>query len=237
MHKAWMYRVLGAIADDAYLASVLYFKGGTCAAMLGWLDRFSVDLDFDYAGQASDIKKTRIALEAIVHDMGMTIKDASKNGIQYFLKYENDGRNTLKLDASFPLFVSSEYEPQRFVEIDRILTCQTKETMFAHKLVALTDRFEKTGRIAGRDIYDIHYFFLHGYEYNVKVIGERRGEGVLEFFVGLLAFINIEVTEKGIAEDLSTLLSPEKFALMRKVLKRETTSLIQEEINRLQSDP
>lgn len=41
------------------------FKGGTCASMLGWLDRFSVDLDFDYAGDKKNIAATREALERI----------------------------------------------------------------------------------------------------------------------------------------------------------------------------
>src|SRR3989338_2868267 len=107
VHKAWLYRVLDAISSDAYLSSVLYFKGGTCASMLGWLDRFSVDLDFDYGGALAGVEKTQDILRTIFTDLGLSIKDSSKNGIQYFLKYENDddmGRNTLKIEASFPLF-------------------------------------------------------------------------------------------------------------------------------------
>ena len=30
--------------------------------------------------------------------------------------------------------------------------------MFSHKLIAPLDRFKRNGSIAGRDIYDIHYF-------------------------------------------------------------------------------
>ncbi|OGQ45132.1 MAG: hypothetical protein A3H42_01915 [Deltaproteobacteria bacterium RIFCSPLOWO2_02_FULL_46_8] len=234
IHKAWLYRVLEAIADDAHLPSVLYFKGGTCASMLGWLDRFSVDLDFDYGGDGMDIDRTRRALERIWRNLGLTIKDSSKKGIQYFLKYEHVGRNTLKMDASFPLFPSSAYQPQRFVEIDRILTCQTRETMVAHKLVALIDRFEKTGHIAGRDLYDIHYFLMNGYAYAGAVIEERRGIGVKKFLSDLLDFINREVTETVITEDLSSLLPLERFSMMRKVLKREVLRLIKDEITRLE---
>ena len=53
---------------------------------------------------------------------------------------------------------SNVYETVRLVEIDRIATCQTIETMFANKLVALIERREKTGSIAGRDLYDVHHF-------------------------------------------------------------------------------
>jgi predicted nucleotidyltransferase component of viral defense system len=228
LHKSWLYRTLEAIADDRYLASVLYFKGGTCASMLGWLDRFSVDLDFDYAGKTADIPKTRAALESIFRDLGLIIHDSSKKGIQYFLRYENlhSGRTSIKIDVSFPLFVSSVYEPQRFVEIDRMLICQTRDTMFAHKLVAIIDRFEKTGHIAGRDIYDIHYFFMNGYGYNSAVIKERRSTDVKSFLAELADFIEKHVTDKVITEDLSHLLTPEKYALLRKVLKREVVSLV-----------
>ena len=58
IHKAWLYRVLIAIVDNANLHE-LYFKGGTCAALTGILDRFSVDLDFDYVGVESDLIKVR----------------------------------------------------------------------------------------------------------------------------------------------------------------------------------
>ena len=235
IHKAWLYRVLEAIADDAVLAPVMWFKGGTCASMLNWLDRFSVDLDFDYAGKVSDIQKTRDALENIAASLGLTIKDSSKNGIQYFFRYENKGseRNTIKIDAAFPLFVASTYAPQRFVEIDRVLTCQTKETMVAHKLVALIDRFEKTGHIAGRDVYDIHQFLINGFGYEQGVIQERRSCTVAKFLVQLHSFIDREVTETVIREDLSTLLPVEVFVRIRKVLKRELMALLSDEIQRL----
>lgn len=237
IHKAWMYRALEGIASDAYLSSVLYFKGGTCASMLGWLDRFSVDLDFDYGGKLEDVQKTRDSLEIIFADLGLSIKDKSKNGIQYFLKYENDNnhgnnmaRNTLKIDASFPLFVSSKYISQRFLEIDRVFICQTKETMFSHKLCALLDRFEKTGHIAGRDLYDIHHFFMNGYSYDAAVITERTGILPKEFLSKLVAFIEKHVTDQVITEDLSSLLASQKFKILRKVLKREVIQLLKGEL-------
>lgn len=236
IHKAWLYRILEAIADDPYLGAVLYFKGGTCASMLGWLDRFSVDLDFDYAGSKSDVEKTRAALETIFAKFGLSIKDKSKRGIQYFLRYDDavSDRKIVKIDASFPLFHASKYAPARFLEIDRVLTCQTKETMFAHKLAAVTDRFHKTGGIAGRDIYDIHHFFMHGAHYDADVIKERTGMDAKEFLMALTDFIEKKVTEKIISEDLNSLLPHDTFAIMRTVLKRETIGLIRDEIRRLE---
>ena len=47
IHKSYLNRLLMEIIDRPVLSHNLAFKGGTCAAMLGYLDRFSVDLDFD----------------------------------------------------------------------------------------------------------------------------------------------------------------------------------------------
>ncbi|MFA6392607.1 MAG: nucleotidyl transferase AbiEii/AbiGii toxin family protein [Candidatus Paceibacterota bacterium] len=235
IHKAWLYRILEAIADDSYLSASLYFKGGTCASMLLWLDRFSVDLDFDFKGSDEDILKARSSLENIFLKLGLIVKDKSKVGIQYFLKYKSDdsNRNILKIDVTFPIIKSSQYETVRLLEIDRFLICQTKETMFAHKLVAVLDRFEKTGGIAGRDIYDIHYFFMKGFDYNVSVIEERRNMPIKDFFISLFDFIDQKVTDKILSEDLNSLLPYEQFVQIRKVLKRETLTLIKDEIKRL----
>lgn len=232
IHKAWLYRVLEAVADDSYLAKTLYFKGGTCASMLGWLDRFSVDLDFDFNGEENEIIQTRTALENIFAKLGLEVKDKSKAGIQYFLKYKTGEaeRNILKIDVTFPLVKSSIYAPQRLLEIDRILNCQTKETMFAHKLVAVLDRFEKTGGIAGRDIYDIHHFFLKSFDYNAEAIVERTRMPVKDYLAKLANFIEQKVTDTVLAEDLNTLLPYEEFTKVRKVLKREVLTFLRDEV-------
>src|SRR3989338_6080237 len=189
VHKAWLYRLLARIYDTPALATVLYFKGGTCAAMLGWLDRFSVDLDFDYVGEQKDIDKTRAVLKHIFIDLGLEIKDASKKAPQYFLRYPavKNARNTIKIDATFPHTQSNIYNAQHLSEIDRTATCQTKETMFANKLVALIERYELREAIAGRDLYDIHHFFLQGFRYRAEVIVERRkNKEVSKFFQTLI---------------------------------------------------
>ncbi len=234
-HKTWLYRVLEAIAGDPSLVAVLYFKGGTCASMLGWLNRFSVDLDFDFSGTKDDVPVVRKKLEKIFSDLRLEISDSSKNGIQYFLKYDNPppARNTLKIDVSFPLPQTNTYASQRFVEIDRVLTCQTRETMFANKLIAVMGRHEKNGEIAGRDIFDIHHFFMSGYSYSSAVIRELTGMDPKAFLEKLAHFIEKEVTQEMIDQDLNSLLTPQEFARMRRILKRETMVLMRDEVGRL----
>jgi len=236
VHKAWLYRILSGIYENAELANTLYFKGGTCAAMLGYMDRFSIDLDFDFAGGKESIAKARSLLEFVFDDLGLAIHDQSKVVPQYFLKYEAPAgaRNTLKIDVTLPPPKTNTYEQKRFHEIDRIITCQTIETMMANKLVALMDRYEHNEAIAGRDLYDIHHFFLNGYRYNEEVIKERTGKNIKQFFSDLLTFIEQHITDEVINQDLNTLLPHEKFSRIRKILKQETLMFLRDELQRIE---
>ncbi|MFH0857082.1 MAG: nucleotidyl transferase AbiEii/AbiGii toxin family protein [bacterium] len=230
-HKAWLYRLLMAIYDEPFLGNALYFKGGTCAAMLGFLDRFSIDLDFDFVKTKEEMDKTRGMLEKIFEKLGLTIKDKSKNTIQYFLRYpaNKNLRNTLKIDCTFPPPKANIYKPMQFKEIDRVIISQSIETMFANKLVALIDRYEKNGSIAGRDLYDIHHFFLNSYHYNAEVIIERRNKNLKMFFDEIIDFIDNYVTKTIITQDLNYLLPPDKFQLIRKILRRECLMFLRDE--------
>ncbi len=86
IHKAWLYRLLSAICDNKFLVSQLRFKGGTCAAMQGFLDRFSVDLDFDYIGLEKKIPELRIVLEKILNKNSILKKHQAQEEWQ-FLKF------------------------------------------------------------------------------------------------------------------------------------------------------
>ena len=234
IHKAWLYRLLSAIYDNQILANSLYFKGGTCATMLGFLDRFSIDLDFDYTGKKSDLKIVRKELENIFKKLGLVIKDKSKKTPQYFLKYESkpNQRNTIKIDTTFPPPKSNNYQAFSLNDINRIVICQTVETMFANKLVALIDRWEKSDSIAGRDLYDIHHFFMQGFSYNKEVIIERRNKDLISFFQELINFIEKKINQTIINQDINSLLLPDKFQKIRKVLKKETLMFLKDEIKR-----
>lgn len=235
LHKAWLYRVLINIADNKKL-SELYFKGGTCAAMAGFLNRFSVDLDFDYVGEVTAISKIKKELKKIFSDLNLEIKDESGEALQFFLKYPNQkphDRNTLKVDVNFPPPSANTYAPLKLNDISRVLMCQDLKTMFANKLVAVIDRFSRHHSIAGRDIYDIHHYFISNYSYNEAVISERTGLSLLDFFIKLYNFIDEQVTEKNLTQDLNFLLPYKEFQSLRKTLKDETLALIKMEIEKL----
>jgi len=112
------------------------------------------------------------------------------------------------------------------------MNCQTIETMFANKLVAVTDRYTQHKTIAGRDIYDIHHFFVQGYAYRAEVILERTGLEPKAFFGKLVDFIKGHVTQTIINEDLNSLLPYRQFQQVRKILVPETLALLAREMNR-----
>ena len=195
--------------------------------MLGYLDRFSIDLDFDIKDKKNqdDIKN---ALENIFERINLSIKDQSKNTVQYYLKYEAPPnlRNTLKIDAVDIPHQNNKYEKLLLPEINRYSICQTKETLFANKLVALVDRYEQNGSIAGRDIYDIHHFLQKGFDFNEKLIEERRQTDVDSYLRYLIEFVEDKLTQTIINQDLNFLLDYKKFKAIHKTLKAETIALL-----------
>jgi len=234
VHKAWMLRVLTEIAKDDLLTKQLIFKGGTCASMMGILNRFSVDLDFDIL----NLEKTpeiRKAFYNIFTKLELSVKDESKNVVEFFVKYpakENE-RSILKIDAVVGVFKNAVNAPMYLPEISRTLMCQTKETIFSHKLVALKERYDKKEAIAGRDLYDIHYFFFQGLRYIPELIEERTKKSPSAYFKELVGFIESKMDQENIDRDLNTLLLTKEFHKVRKILKQEAIFFLNQEISRL----
>lgn len=230
IHKSYINRLLIEIADQPLMAQTLAFKGGTCASMLGYLDRFSVDLDFDVL-KGADEAALRKAFHQIFDLLGFKVTLEFDKVLFFQLRYPSSPgkRRTLKVSASNIIVKAKQYKVQYFPEIDRLMNCQTIETMFANKLVAVTDRYTQHKTIAGRDIYDIHHFFIHGYRYNGAVIKERTGLEPKEYFMKLIGFIKEHVTQTIINEDLNSLLPNKQFQQVRKILIPETLAMLEKE--------
>lgn len=232
LHKSWLIRLLIALADKSQISRAIYFKGGTCATMRGFLDRFSVDLDFDL-DPSVDKSVLRKLLGDTFEQLGLEIKDESQHALQFFLRYDNKEhlRNTLKLEILDTFMAANDYEPTYLPDIDRTMKCQTIETMFAHKLVAVTDRFEQTGHIAGRDLYDLNHFFLQGYSFKPEIVVARTQKSASEYLQFLEDFIQERVSQQSIDQDLNTLLSPQRFHQIRSSLKAELLSHLRNRIS------
>lgn len=233
IHKSFMNRLLIEVIDQPILSQQLAFKGGTCAAMLGFLDRFSVDLDFDAVGDA-DPKTLRAAFRTVFQNQGLSIIKEHKKALLFQVRYSSDPgkRNSMKVSANTTRGNANQYKVQYFAEIDRLMNAQAIETIVANKLVAVTDRYRAYHTIAGRDIYDIHHFLTHGYSFTDQVIRERTGLSSSEYCKKLVAFIKKYVTQIIINEDLNTLLPNDHFQHIRKILIPETLTLLTAELKR-----
>jgi len=237
IHKAYLLRTLTEIVDNPLLASSLYFKGGTCASMMGILDRFSVDLDFDLKPGVNE-KELKKEFHKIFDKLGFTLFEESQKALEFFLKYDNspNQRNTLKIDALNFLVKSNVYTPIFLPEINRTVNCQNSESIFANKMVAVKDRYDRKKSIAGRDIYDIHHFFLKKLKYNQAVILERTAMSTRDYLKYLRQFIDKNISQTLIDQDLNTLLPVESFTKIRKSLKQETLMFLDNEIALLKNN-
>jgi uncharacterized protein YifN (PemK superfamily) len=234
IHKSYLHRLLMEIVDQPLMSQTLAFKGGSCAAMLGYLDRFSVDLDFDVM-KGTDETELRKIFHQVFDRLGLSVKLEFDKVLFFQLHYPSSPgkRSALKVSASNIKIEANQYKVQYFPEIDRLINSQTVETMFANKLVAVMDRYTQHQTIAGRDIYDIHHFFIHGYFYHGAVIQERTGLEPKKFFEELIAFIKKHITQTIINEDLNSLLPNKQFQQVRKILIPETLSLLEREKDKL----
>ena len=191
LHKSYLNRILIEIVDNPLLSEYLAFKGGTAAAMLGYLDRFSVDLDFDLLDK-KQIPLLRNEFIKVFKMLDLNVAKEFKIPLFFQVKYPSNNpreRNTIKISAHDLVIAANDYAIQNLSEIDRLMRCQTIETMFANKLVAITDRYRKHKTVAGRDIYDIHHYFTQGYRYKGDVIKERTGLDPKDYITYLLEFI------------------------------------------------
>lgn len=230
IHKSYLHRLLMELVDQPLIAQNLALKGGTCAAMLGYLDRFSVDLDFDVLKGANEADLRKI-FRLVFDRLGLVVNLEFDEVLFFQLRYPSrpGQRNTLKVSASNTMIQANQYRAQYFPEIDRLVNSQTIETMFANKLVAVMERYAQHQTIAGRDIYDIHHFFVQGYPYRGEVIRERTGSEPGEYFGRLVDFIKQHVTQRLVDKDLNSLLPHKKFQQIRKILIPETLAILERE--------
>jgi predicted nucleotidyltransferase component of viral defense system len=231
-HKTQLFRLLREILNTPELSSKLAFKGGTYASLRGVLNRFSADLDFDLPDK-NDYEFVLDATLKIISKLGLEIKDRSKNHLQFFLKYDAlpTERNTLKLEINDDTSRFNKYEEVNLLEINQICKGQTLDTMFSNKLFACIARFEKNGKIAGRDFFDIHQFFYQGLPINKDVVEERSNLSYKEYMVKLRSFIVKNITTQQLVQDLNMLLEKKTIKTILPHIKDELLVFIDNEVN------
>jgi predicted nucleotidyltransferase component of viral defense system len=212
-HEIILRNILKDIYSDSSMASLLGFKGGTACYLFYNLDRFSLDLDFNLLNAA---KKEEVfnKIQLILKKYGTFLEDSIKrNTIVFVLSYNTKAPN-IKIEISLRNF-KDNYDIKSMLGIS--IQVMTESNMFAHKLVALTDR----KIIANRDLYDIYWFFKRDTDISEDIILKRTGINLKEYLVSVERFISEKANNKHILNGLGEILIEKQKDWVRNCLKEE----------------
>ena len=216
-HKFFMLQLLKDIFSDALLSSVLAFKGGTAAMFFHDLPRFSTDLDFNLLVPENE-KEVYDRVRKIVLKYGKIHDEAIKHyGIIIVLDY-GIGERKLKIEISNRLY-DNHYEIKNYLGLQ--MRVMVKEDMFAHKLCALLDRTE----ITGRDVFDCWFFLKERTSVNKAIVESRMGmpiEGYLDKCIESIQGLS----EKNLINGLGELTEGEMKDFVRHGLQDELITLL-----------
>lgn len=172
-HKFFMLQLLKEIFSDSLLSSVLAFKGGTALMFFHNLPRFSTDLDFNLLDKEKE-QAVYARLRQIVLKYGTIHDEAVKYyGIIIVLDY-GVGERKLKIEVSNREY-GDHYEIGNYLGLP--MRVMTVEDMFSHKLCALLDRTE----ITGRDVFDCWFFLKERVSLNKDIVEKRMGMPLPEY--------------------------------------------------------
>jgi len=217
-HQLIMGRILRDIYANASIASLLGFKGGTCAYFFYDLPRFSVDLDFDLL-KADEVDQKMVfeAVKNILEQHG-EIKDSHiKRYTIFFLISYGDVDHNVKVEVNVRMHIPAiheHFELKEYLGISMLVG--KKPYLFASKLAALTLRSET----AMRDIYDIWYFAKSNWDIDIDVLKIRTKKSVKEHLADCIVIIE-QVKDNQILQGLGELLNEKEKAWVKNHLRKE----------------
>ena len=216
-HKFFMLQLLKEIFSDSLLSSVLAFKGGTALMFFHNLPRFSTDLDFNLLNKEKE-QAVYARLRQIVLKYGTIHDEAVKfYGIIIVLDY-GVGERKLKIEVSNREY-GDHYEIKNYLGLP--MRVMTVEDMFSHKLCALLDRTE----ITGRDVFDCWFFLKERVSLNKDIVEKRMGMPLPEYLDKCIDALR-QLPDKNILNGLGELTEGSVKEFVRKGLKDELISLL-----------
>lgn len=216
-HKTIMFQILKDIYENTKISPYLGFKGGTAALMFYDLDRFSVDIDLDLLDESKEDEVFEEVIK-ITKKYG-TLKESYKKRFNLFclLSYEDKSHN-IKIEINRRSF-GSKYEIKTYMGVSMLVMVQ--EDMFAHKLMAMHERINKTSR----DIYDVWFFLSKRFPINETIIEDRSGIKYHEFLLTCIEQLK-KLDNKHILDGLGELLNQSQKDWAKAKLKEETINLL-----------
>lgn len=205
LHMSLLQDLLRKIFLNRNLASRLAFKGGTALLLFHGLDRFSTDLDFDLLDEKANSDYIYQSLINYGKQIGEIKEADSNNGpksIRVIISYKNDATANIKLDVSKRKSVSN-YEIQNLLGMQ--FKVMVKEDIFAHKLVAITDRINRTNR----DLYDAYFMLSQNWSFNETIIESRLDKSFQAYLPSLIRHVE-KTDRRHILSGLGEILDPER---------------------------
>ena len=194
-HEQILKNILRDIFTTTELEDKLALKGGTCLYLFYNLDRFSVDLDFNLI--AEDFNNE--AISKIIAKY-LTVDDfANKYFTWLWLGHYEKGVRKVKVE------INKRNYPDKYINKDFYgITVPTlsADSMFAHKLCAITDR----KKLQNRDLYDAHFMFTKQFDISEEIVKIRTDKTMKEYFTYLINFIEKKVKPNTILDGLGELL-------------------------------
>lgn len=217
IHKNILIKVLKDIYTDSSLGPLLGFKGGTAAHLFYGLDRFSVDLDFDLLNETKE-QEVFNKVENIVRKYGTVKEKTNKRHTLFILLSYSEEAQNIKIEINKRSF-GSQYEVKNYLGISMLV--MKREDMFAHKLVAMTER----GKTANRDIFDIHFFLKSDWEINREIVKKRTGMRFADYLKKCIEFVE-NVPARGILSGIGELINEKQKAWIKSKLKQDIIFLL-----------
>lgn len=216
-HKTILFQILKDIYSDTTIAPFLGFKGGTASLMFYGLDRFSVDLDFDLLDENKEDEVFE-KITKIVKKYG-TLKESYRKRFNLFflLSYEEKGRN-VKVEINRRQS-GSKYEIKTYLGVSML--AMVPEDMFAHKFMAMYERFGKTSR----DIYDVWFFLSHRFPINKEIVEKRSKIPFNQFLIKCIDLLE-KMNNNRILDGIGELLTPSQKDWVKAKLKNEVIALL-----------
>jgi len=222
-HQLIMGRILQDIYSDTTIASLIGFKGGTCAYFFYELPRFSVDLDFDLFSTDEDTQKIVFEkVKSILVKYGEVKNSRIKRFTIFSLLSYGDADHNIKVEINVRMLMPNlkeHYELKEYLGISMLAA--KKDYLFGSKLAALTLR----GETAVRDIYDIWFFAKNNWDINVDVVKARTGKSTKEYLADCIVIIE-GVKDNEILRGLGELINEKEKTWVKTHLRKEAILLL-----------
>jgi predicted nucleotidyltransferase component of viral defense system len=226
LHKNIFIKILKDIYTDSFLGPRLGFKGGTAAYLFYDLNRFSVDLDFDLLDQSEE-ERVFQKIKKIVEKYGIIKDEKNKKFTLLILLSYSDGSRNLKIEIN-KRKLTANYEVKNYLGISMLVMC--KPDMFAHKLVAMTQR----NKTANRDIFDVYFFLDSDWDINKEIVEKRTNMNFKNYLEKCVKFIE-KTPNRNILSGMGELLGSKKKKWIKNNLKKELIFLLKLKIKNEES--